>query len=161
MAAAALGLRALPLCPVCSKAPVQRCHSRVLVCTLDAVEHLPVFRVCAVHGRVLPKNKPAAKHQQVWPAAPLPGSPGLPECLQHQRAVAGESLSLPWGPQKLCSRSLPCWSCCLPAEASPSLNPSPPCTTGTWCICCNPDLMQQERDHSWSCPGAHPCLSLP
>lgn len=31
-------------------------HSRVLVRTLDAVEHTPVLRICAVHGGVLSKK---------------------------------------------------------------------------------------------------------
>lgn len=34
-------------------------HSRVLVGALNAVEHMPILRICAVHDRVLLKQRPS------------------------------------------------------------------------------------------------------
>ena len=74
-------------------------YSRVLVRALDAVEYTPVFRICAVHGWILPKknNKPGAKCERAQSGRGRrafssseeralqhlsPGSPELPGCHQ-------------------------------------------------------------------------------
>lgn len=77
-------------------------------------------------------------------------SPGAQGCLSACKTNLQwqiRACACPGAYQKLCSRSLPSWSCCLAAEASPGLKCSPLCTMCPGYICSNPDLMQQESPH--------------